>query len=164
VQPLRPPGDPKAGLVQVLHPRGRDVLAHDVSEAPQPLSARRAHPGDGRWNQLQAEQKNEAEPSNVRIFFPDLTFDGLFGSKSDILNPRWLLTGGPRAEVQGRTQRRFRRLLGLKSRMAGYSQTSSHFCLQRLEAVRFRSVRARIRSRRQRPARGLLYAAFRPRV
>jgi hypothetical protein len=56
VQPLRPPGDPKASLVQVLHPRGRDVLAHDVSEAPQPLSARRAHPGDGRWNQLQAEQ------------------------------------------------------------------------------------------------------------
>jgi hypothetical protein len=37
--------------------------------------------------------QNEAEPSNVRIFFPDiLTFDGLFGSKSDILNPRWLLT------------------------------------------------------------------------
>jgi hypothetical protein len=29
----------------------------------------------------------------VRIFSPDiLTFDGLFGSKSDILNPRWLLT------------------------------------------------------------------------
>jgi hypothetical protein len=56
VQPLCPPADPKAGLVQVLHPRGRDVLAHDVSEAPQPLSARRAHPGDGRWNQLHAEQ------------------------------------------------------------------------------------------------------------
>jgi hypothetical protein len=40
----------------VLHPRGRDVLAHHVSKAPQPLSARRAHPGDGRWNQRQAEQ------------------------------------------------------------------------------------------------------------
>ena len=31
----------------------------------------------------------------MRIFSPDiLTFDGLFGSKSDILNPRWLLTVG----------------------------------------------------------------------
>ena len=40
------------------------------------------------------ERKRDGKkPSNARIFFADiLTFDGLFGSKSDILNPRWLLT------------------------------------------------------------------------
>src|SRR5262249_41144967 len=54
--PRRLPADPKPSLVQVLHPRGSDVLAHDVSEAPEPLSASRAHPGDGGRNQLQAEQ------------------------------------------------------------------------------------------------------------
>jgi hypothetical protein len=35
----------------------------------------------------------EAKLSNVRIFWVDiLTFDGFFGTKFDILKPRWLPT------------------------------------------------------------------------
>jgi hypothetical protein len=47
----------------------------------------------------------EAKPSNVRIFWVDiLTFDGFFGTKFDILKPRWLPTSFEAASRRLRTR------------------------------------------------------------
>jgi hypothetical protein len=56
VQPSGPAADPKPGLIQVLHPCRRHLLARRVSEATEAIDASCAHPGDGGRNQLETEQ------------------------------------------------------------------------------------------------------------
>jgi len=78
-------------------PRSRTVSpsnpAHDVSEAPKPLSASGAHPGDGRRNQLQAEQIGQEfrEPIlRQKVIVQQIDHKGT--DARAILNWRWMPT------------------------------------------------------------------------
>ena len=56
VQPLRPAADPKAGLVEVLHRRCRDMIAQRGGKPFEPRGTGLAHGGDGRRRQVHTEQ------------------------------------------------------------------------------------------------------------
>ena len=56
MQPLRLAADAKAGLVHVLDRRARYEVTERFDEIRKPPSESLAHPGDGRGDQLDAEQ------------------------------------------------------------------------------------------------------------